>query len=107
MGVLSHLTPESPHPSRTLRADPARLDGVGGDGSPSEGLDRSRDAAGRGGPRRPWWGNPFVWLGTSAVFLLLGLFVAPHFLGGTVIFLPFLWIFRRKPLRGPGPGGRD
>ena len=80
---------------------------MGGDGSPSEGLDRSRDAAGRGGPRRPWWGNPFVWLGTSAVFLLLGLFVAPHFLGGTVIFLPFLWIFRRKPLRGPGPDGRD
>jgi hypothetical protein len=46
--------------------------------------------------RRPWWGNPLIWLAVSAVFLVLGIFVAPHFLGGTVIFLPFLWIWPRR-----------
>jgi len=44
-----------------------------------------------------------VWLAVCAVFLLLGLFVAPHFLGGTVIFLPFLWLWR--PRAGEGRGG--
>lgn len=48
---------------------------------------------------RPWWGNPLVWLAVSAVLVLLGLFVAPHFLGGIFLFLPFLWIgrWRRRP----------
>lgn len=41
---------------------------------------------------RPWWGNPLVWVGLGVVFLVLGIFVAPHFLGGTFIFLPFFWI---------------
>lgn len=41
---------------------------------------------------RPWWGNPMVWVAAGVVFLVLGLFVAPHFLGGTFIFLPFFWI---------------
>jgi hypothetical protein len=43
-------------------------------------------------PPRPWWGNPVVWVGLGLVFLVLGLFVAPHFLGGTFIVLPFFWI---------------
>ena len=72
-----------------------------------DGMDEDADGdtgridqwAARSRPQRPWWGNPMLWLAVSAVFLLLGLFVAPHFLGGTVIFLPFLWIWR------PGGGG--
>ena len=55
------------------------------------------------GPTRPWWGNPLVWVGVSAVFLMLGLFVAPHFLGGTVIFLPFLWIWGGRARRPDRP----
>jgi ABC-type Fe3+ transport system permease subunit len=53
----------------------------------------------RGGDRpsgRPWWGNPWVWLAASAVFLVLGLVVAPGLLGGVVIFLPFVWISRLR-----------
>ena len=50
-------------------------------------------------PGRPWWGNPLVWLAVAAVFLLLGVFVAPHYLGGTVILLPFLWIWRPRGRR--------
>lgn len=50
---------------------------------------------------RPWWGNPLVWLGISAVLLLLGLFVAPQFLGGTFVFLPFFWIGGRRRVRPP------
>jgi hypothetical protein len=49
--------------------------------------------------RRPWWGNPLIWLAAAAIFLILGLFVAPHFLGGIVIFLPFLWIWPRRESR--------
>ncbi|MGZ4127251.1 MAG: hypothetical protein ACXVEX_03810 [Actinomycetota bacterium] len=64
---------------------------------------------------RPWWGNPLLWVGVSAVFLVLGLLVAPHFLGGTFIFLPFIWIGRprrfrlrraRPPDGPPDPGAR-
>jgi hypothetical protein len=43
-------------------------------------------------PDRPWWQHPPVWIGASAVFALLGLFVAPKLLGFTFLFLPFLWI---------------
>lgn len=43
-------------------------------------------------PVRPWWGHPLLWLAIGAVFLLLGLFVAPHFLPGVVLFLPFIWV---------------
>jgi hypothetical protein len=42
--------------------------------------------------RRPWWGNPLVWLGVAAIFLLLGIFVTSRLFGGTIIFLPFFWI---------------
>lgn len=41
---------------------------------------------------RPWWGSPVVWIAAGAAFLLLGLFVVPHFLGGIVLFLPFFWV---------------
>jgi hypothetical protein len=55
-------------------------------------------------PVRPWWSNPLVWVGVSAVFLILGLVAAPRLLGGIVLFLPLIWIrgFGRR-----GPGGRD
>jgi O-antigen/teichoic acid export membrane protein len=42
-------------------------------------------------PDRPWWQHSTVWVGVSAVFVLLGLFVAPKLLGFTFVFLPFLW----------------
>jgi hypothetical protein len=48
---------------------------------------------------RPWWGNPIFWLAVSAVFVLLGVFVAPHFFPGVVIFVPFLWIGRPRRRR--------
>jgi uncharacterized membrane protein YhaH (DUF805 family) len=45
---------------------------------------------------RTWWGNPIVWLAVCAVLVVLGVFVAPHFLGGTFLFLPFVWIGGRR-----------
>lgn len=47
---------------------------------------------------RPWWGNPWLWVGVSAVFLVLGLYVWPGLFGGTFLFLPFIWVWR--PRRG-------
>jgi hypothetical protein len=46
-----------------------------------------------------------VWLAIAAVLLVLGLFVFPHLLGFTFLFLPFIWIggFRRR--RRPRPEG--
>jgi hypothetical protein len=41
---------------------------------------------------RPWWGNPWLWLGISAGCALLGLFVFPKLFGFTFLFLPFIWI---------------
>jgi hypothetical protein len=49
-------------------------------------------------PPRPWWGNPWIWLGVSAVFLVLGVFVWPALFGGAFLFLPFIWVWR--PRRG-------
>jgi hypothetical protein len=51
---------------------------------------------------RPIWGTPWFWLAVCIVFLLLGLFVFPHFFGGVFLFFPFLWISpgrrrRRRP----------
>ena len=43
-------------------------------------------------PRRQWWGNPLVWLAVAAIFVLLGVFVAPGLFGGVFIFIPFMWI---------------
>ena len=47
-------------------------------------------------PPRPWWGSPVLWIGVSAVLVLLGVFVAPGFFGGTFLFLPFVWIGGRR-----------
>lgn len=64
-------------------------------------VEQSDEDPGTGEPsRRPWWGNPLVWLGIAGVFVLLGLFVAPGLFGGVFIFIPFMWIRiprRRKP----------
>ena len=30
-----------------------------------------------GAPDRPWWGNPWLWVGVCAVSIVLGLFVWP------------------------------
>jgi len=51
-------------------------------------------------PRRPWWGNPWLWLAVCGVFLVLGLFVWPGLFGGTFLFLPFIWVWRprRRPV---------
>jgi uncharacterized membrane protein YhaH (DUF805 family) len=43
-------------------------------------------------PGRPWWQHAPVWVGVSAVFALVGLFVAPRLFGFTFVFLPFLWM---------------
>jgi hypothetical protein len=52
---------------------------------------RSRGRAGR-----PWWGNPWLWVGVSAVFLVLGIFVWPGLFGGVFVFLPFVWVARSR-----------
>ncbi|MFB3738931.1 MAG: hypothetical protein ACE14W_08190 [Candidatus Velamenicoccus archaeovorus] len=52
---------------------------------------------------RPWWGNPLVWVGVSAVALVLGLVVAPRLLGGIILFLPLIWV---RGLGRRGQGGR-
>ena len=49
---------------------------------------------------RPWWANPVFWLAVCAVFLVLGIFVFPHFFGGVVLFLPFFWISPRRRWKG-------
>ena len=52
-----------------------------------------------GSPTRPWWGNPLVWLAVSAVFVLVGVFLAPRFLPGVVVFIPFLWLAKPRVRR--------
>ena len=47
-------------------------------------------------PQRSWWANPWVWLGVSVAFVLLGIFVWPGLFGGTFFFLPFVWIWRPR-----------
>jgi hypothetical protein len=54
---------------------------------------------------RPWWGNPWLWLGVSAVFVVLGIFVWPGLLGGTFVFLPFLWVGRGQRSYDPRSNG--
>jgi hypothetical protein len=48
---------------------------------------------------RPWWGAPPVWIAVATAFLVLGAVVAPRLFGFTFLFLPFLWMSRRR--RGP------
>ena len=52
-----------------------------------------RDQAQR---RRPWWGNPWIWVGVSAVSVALGLLVWPGLWGGVFLFIPFVWLSRSK-----------
>jgi Na+/proline symporter len=72
-----------------------------------EGTRYLGEAPGREEPEqkdRPWWGNPLVWIALSALFLILGVFVAPHFLPGVILFVPFIWIGRSRIRRF---GGKD
>lgn len=61
--------------------------------------------------RRPWWGNPWLWVGVSAAFAALGLLVWPGLFGGVFLFVPFVWVGRPKPdrmdPRTNGHGKRD
>lgn len=45
---------------------------------------------------RPWWGNPWLWVGISAAFVVLGLVVWRGLLGGVFLFVPFVWLSRSK-----------
>jgi hypothetical protein len=45
---------------------------------------------------RPWWGNPWLWVGVSAGFAVLGLLLWRPLLGGVFLFVPFVWISRQK-----------
>jgi hypothetical protein len=54
-------------------------------------------------PYRPWWGNPWLWLLVSFVFVLLGIFVWPGLFGGTFLFLPFIWVWRPRRRREVDP----
>jgi hypothetical protein len=47
-------------------------------------------------PERPWWGNPWLWLLVSVLFVILGIFVWPGLFGGTFLFLPFIWVWRPR-----------
>jgi hypothetical protein len=59
-------------------------------------------------PARPWWGNPWLWVGVSAVFVVLGIFVWPGLFGGVVLFLPFVWVSRpRAPDMDPRSNGHS
>lgn len=52
---------------------------------------------------RPWWGRPWTWLAISALLVILGVFVAPRYLGGIVILLPFVWIWWPRSRRPDAP----
>lgn len=58
-------------------------------------------------PDRPWWGNPWLWVGVCAVSIVLGLFVWPGLFGGVVFVLPFVWIGRprNEPRMDPRTNG--
>lgn len=47
-------------------------------------------------PKRPWWGNPWLWVGVSTLFVILGLVVWLGFFGGVFLFVPFVWVSRPK-----------
>jgi hypothetical protein len=58
-------------------------------------------------PGRPWWANPWLWLVVCVAFVLLGVVVWPWLFGGTVLFLPFVWVWRprREPRVDPRTNG--
>lgn len=45
---------------------------------------------------RAWWGNPWLWVGVSVAFVVLGIYVWPGLFGGTFLFLPFIWVWRPR-----------
>jgi hypothetical protein len=47
---------------------------------------------------RPWWGNPWLWVGMCLVSVVLAIYVWPGLFGVTFLFLPFIWVWR--PRRG-------
>ena len=47
-------------------------------------------------PKRPWWGNPWLWTGVSALFVVLGLVVWPGLFAGVFLFVPFVWSSKPK-----------
>jgi hypothetical protein len=46
----------------------------------------------------PWWASTWLWLAIGLISIVLGLFVWPGLFGGTVFFLPLVWV--RRPRRG-------
>jgi hypothetical protein len=58
-------------------------------------------------PGRRWWGNPWLWVAVCGVFAVLGVLVWPGLFGGTVVFLPFVWVWRprREPKLDPHTNG--
>jgi hypothetical protein len=49
----------------------------------------------------PWWAQPSYWLVLTALFVVLGVTVAPRILGGVFLFLPFVWMRGSRPRRNP------
>ena len=45
---------------------------------------------------RPWWGNPWLWVGVCVIFLILGFFVWPGLFGFSFLFLPFVFVWRPR-----------
>lgn len=56
---------------------------------------------------RPWWGNPWLWVGVCAISIVLGLFVWPGLFGGVVLVVPFVWVWRprHEPRMDPRTNG--
>jgi hypothetical protein len=49
-----------------------------------------------GPQRRPWWMNPWLWVGISSASVVLSLVVWRGLLGGVFLFVPFVWLSRPK-----------
>lgn len=61
-----------------------------------------------GPSRRPWWRSPWLWIGVSALFAVLGLVVWPGLFGGVFLFVPFVWVWRpRRPTMDPRSNGHS
>jgi hypothetical protein len=55
---------------------------------------------------RPWWGNPWLWLGVAALSVVLGIYVWPGLFGGTFLVIPFIWVLRPRRRSDDGPPAR-
>jgi hypothetical protein len=51
--------------------------------------------------RRPWWGNPLLWVVVSVGLAFLGLVIAPRLFGVAFLLLPLIWVggIRRRERR--------